>query len=230
MVNVAVIIPFSSEDPHRIAAFKIVQSFYATEFPDWPVVFGVSDEPFSRARAINEAVSPGLGDFLHGRQLPDILVVNDADSLCEPEAVQRAVLQATLDPGLVRAYTHYKRLTKEATEALTPTTYLDAWQGPFDWEMENAHAHGCVAVRRECFEQVGGYDPKFRGWGYEDLAAEMLYDAHWPDRRIDGTLVHLWHPSVSDAPEVDANAELYYGRYEKHRGDKAALLALRNVS
>lgn len=226
-MSIAVIIPFTSDDGHRNAAALIVKAFWHTEFPTVPnhrqevqiILAPDTQQPFSRAQAINDAAASTTAD---------ILVINDADSLCEPEAVQRAVLQATLDPGLVRAYTHYKRLTKEATEALTPSTYLDAWQGPFDWEMENAHAHGCVAVRRECFEQVGGYDPKFRGWGYEDLAAEMLYDAHWPDRRIDGTLVHLWHSSVSDAPEVEANAELYYGRYEKHRGDAAALLALRN--
>lgn len=218
-MSVAVIIPFESDDPHRVAALLTVLSFYATEFPDWPVMTSPDPDspPFSRARAINAAARATDAD---------ILVINDADSLTTPDAMLEAVKLAER-PGLVRAYTSYRRLTRDATEALTPDGYLDAFQGPFDWEMENAHAHGCVAVRRDCFEQVGGYDPKFQGWGYEDLAAEMLYDAFWPDRRVAGDLVHLWHPAVSEGPDVDANAALYYGRYEQRRGDREGLLALR---
>jgi hypothetical protein len=222
-VNVAVIVPYGSGDPHRNAAAEIVQGYYACEFPTWRLAWHGSahlgDAPFSRAEAINQAARHITA--------ADLLVINDADSLCEPDRVREAVELAAAAPGLVRAYTSYRRLTREATEALRPAGYLDAFQGPFEWEMENAHAHGCVAVRRECFEQVGGYDPKFRGWGYEDLAAEMLYDAHWPDRRTPGLLAHLWHPPASDGPGVKENEQLYYERYEPNRGDTAALLAVR---
>lgn len=219
-MKTAVIIPFCSDDPHRLAAFLIVLAFYKTEFPEWEIIAGGDDtKPFSRAASINMAAE---------QTAADIIVINDADSLCESQRIAESVESALTRPGLVRAYTSYRRLSREASEVLTPATYLDAWQGPFDWEMENAHAHGCIAVQRECFNQVGGYDEKFRGWGYEDLAAEMLYDAFWPDRRTEGTLVHLWHPSISEGPDVDRNAELYYQRYSRLRGNAEALLALRN--
>jgi len=61
------------------------------------------------------------------------------------------------------------------------------------------------------------------------MAAELLYDAWWPDRRVQGDLFHLWHPNVQDPTNEDEtrNFALYYDLYEPRRGDPEGLLAAR---
>ena len=75
---------------------------------------------------------------------------------------------------------------------------LFAWdeQGlPMDAVIENLEAGGSVAITREAFEAIGGFDEDFVGWGGEDV--EFWQRAR--TRRVWNfgylPLVHLWHPS-----------------------------------
>lgn len=226
----AVIVPYGGTDNYRYRAWRAVLRFYTREFPGWAVYTSsslqVGSAEFSRAAEVNR---------LAAQAREPVIVVNDADTLCRPENVMRAYRLAVEKPGLVRAYSRYQRLSRGATDTLfgpwTPEPYQAALSAPdnwFEWEQEPAYAHGCAITRRECFEQVGGYDPKFVGWGYEDCAAELIYDAHFePDRRVQGDLVHFWHPDAGGGEDSRRNADLYYRLYEPYRGDAAALLAAR---
>lgn len=219
-MTVAVIIPAGGElDSSRTRSLGMVASLYAEFFPDWEVIVGRNDGLFNRARAINDAVAETDAD---------VIVFNDADSLVEPAHISRMVHDAHA-PGLVFGYTRYRRLNRRATEGLS--SYIMAFTQPdqfFDWEMLNAGSNGCAAIRRECFEQVGGLDEKFEGWGYEDLAFDVICEAHWPSRRVAGDLVHLWHPTAENThPELTkANEARYLNEYVPLFGDREALLDL----
>jgi hypothetical protein len=52
----------------------------------------------------------------------------------------------------------------------------------------------CVAVPRATFDDMGGFDERFRGWGFEDGAWAALVRAMYPWARIDGDMYHLDHP------------------------------------
>lgn len=219
--DVTVVIPFGGADPHREAALEHVRDFYRYEFPDWTVRLGYDDDTrvFSRARACNN----GANDATEG-----ILIINDADTLCPPNCVREAVALATAEPGLVRAYTRYRRLSQSATASVT--TYkeaLAATDAMIEWQQDVAYAHGCAVTRVECWHKVGGYDPRFEGWGYEDCAAELIFNAHWPDRRVAGDLIHLWHPGGWNFDDEHRNSKLYHERYEQLSGCADDLIALR---
>jgi hypothetical protein len=210
-MSVAVIVPYGGSDPYRLRNLQTVLSFYVAR----PVVVATNEGPFHKARAVNEAVA-GLP--------PDIktLVLNDADSLCYRSAIASATAAAESGPGLVFAFTEYRKLGDEQTarcETWRSALYANEWGGG----QPTSESHGCVVMSRATFNEVGGYDERFTGWGYEDLAFNIACEARWPSRRTGWPLVHLWHPPAEENP---ANGELY-ARYEAARGDLAALNALR---
>ena len=51
----------------------------------------------------------------------------------------------------------------------------------------------CVAVPRSTFDDMGGFDERFKGWGFEDGAWAALVRALYPWSRIKGDMYHLSH-------------------------------------
>ncbi len=222
-MSTSVIVPYGGHDPDRAQALRHVLDFYRYEFPDWQVIVADQDSAdsytFSRARAVNDGAAKADGD---------VLVIQDADSLCAPGNVAVAVAMARTEPGMVRAYTRYRRLSRPATGSFeTYKQALACADADVEWQQDPAFAHGCAAIQRSCFEAVGGYDPKFTGWGYEDMALEAVCNAHWPDRRVVGDLVHLWHPAAWGGADDRRNSDLYYRLYEPRKGDPVGLIAAR---
>jgi hypothetical protein len=182
-MNVAVCIPwFDSGDPHRRAAFEAVRSFMAGS--EWPL--HVSTYATERATARNEAAYAALAAG------HDLLLLNDADTLCLGEHLEQAVAEAARAPGLVFAYDLYCRLTREATETLVADP-MGEWPLVFERQYYGPPSIGCVALSAETFLQTGGLDERFRGWGYEDLAFVDACQEVAPARRIPGPAFHLWH-------------------------------------
>lgn len=217
-MSIAIVIPFASEDPHRIRALSFVRGHLAKLFP-WPQFVGKTrGEHYSRAAAINHVVESLPPEI-------DLLLFNDADTLVPPGQIQSAVLQARQEPGIVRAYTLYRRVSREYTEkARYVADILNAPPEAIEWEQDNAVSHGCLALRRSDFEAAGGYDPRFRAY-MDDCAFDIVLAAISPNfRRVEGPLYHMWHPRIEPVASDD---ELYYGRYERQRGDRDALLAIR---
>ncbi len=229
-MNVAVIIPYGRPEPWRDRALRFVWAYWRENFPDWPLQLSRDERlPFRKASAQNTAAAGLPGEI-------ELLVFADADSVCRPESVRRLVELARAEPGQVLGFTRYQRLSRAATERLA--SYHDALapdEGMIEWEMLNSGSHGLMAIRRDCFAQVGGLDPKFVGWGAEDLAFDIICDAHWPTRRVEGTLTHLWHPRAvgsdggpAPGPEEAANLGLYQ-LYVACAGDRSSLQELRRL-
>ena len=209
MTTPLIVIPFGGRDPARLEALAHVAAFYEDNFPDWPRVLATGELPFNRAQVINQAVRAAWKQ--------QIVVFNDADTLCTPEQVLEAVRLATVAPGFVFAYTLYLRLSRRRTERLG--SWRDALAAPAEWGMVNAGSQGCSAVQRDYHLELGGLDERFVGWGYEDLEYNhRLGQTPEGIRRVDGELRHLWHGDRSgdnDAPlaanpaDVQRNWRLY---------------------
>lgn len=222
-MSVGVVIPYGGRDRYRARSLNYVIDYHRSSHrTPWIRVGRDSGADFNRSAAVNRAVA----------ELPasvDLLIINDADSFVTPDQLREAVALAREAPGLVRAYTRYRRLSRAAADRCRSwQQILLADDSDIEWQQSPAYAHGVAAIQRACFEEAGGYDPKFTGWGYEDMAFELALDARWPDRRVPGDLHHHWHHAADDQSEAARrNAALYHNRYEPLRGNPAALLALR---
>jgi mannosyltransferase OCH1-like enzyme len=92
-----------------------------------------------------------------------------------------------------------------------------------------------VIVTRKLWDDVGGFDESFAGWGFEDnafaAACETFSDA--PVLKMPGELWHLWHATAKEGKRGTpthtrnkARADLYL----QARGDRDAIRALRNLA
>lgn len=218
-----VMVPVGGDDPHRGNALGIVYSYFADYFPEFfPYrVRLVEGADVSKGDALNAAVAASTAD---------VLIMNDADSLVAPHQLAQAIRLASTEPGLVFAYTRYRRIDQETTEKMrNAVDVFNVRDDQVEWQKTMSGSHGCVAIRRECWDTAGGLDPVFGMAGYEDLAFNTVCEAFWPSRRVAGDLYHLWHPRGWDADPAreQANLARYRDQYLAAWGDQERLLEVR---
>lgn len=196
MSGIETVIPFYGDDPLRLANLEQVKAHlgaggeseefgHVSCYPLW--VESGESQGQARNCGVENVVSP-------------LVLFNDADSICPFDQILQACLLAMKSDGLVFAYDLYVRRNEAGRDS------------------EIIHSSGsmaCVAISRACFEQVGGFDESYVGWGYEDLDFAQRCNALWPNRRVSGPVYHLWHgerraddsPLDSDLEQVRANEE-----------------------
>lgn len=216
-MNFDVIIPFwPDEEGHRRRLYNWVHDRWLHLYGEdlkmitasgWPC------DPFNRARARNDGASSAK---------TNVLVFADADTIPIKEYVDEAVAIAA-DGHWAIAYgkDRYYNLTEDATEV-----YLDKdpWveivePGEGEYEHKVTSFSGIIAVPREAFGRIGGYDERFEGWGWEDNAFQITLDRRWGKHvRVDGFVNHLWHPrgeASFDTPGELANRALFQKEYRR---------------
>jgi GT2 family glycosyltransferase len=205
-MSVEVIVPYrrGSSDRRRAAFEHVVAHYERAGF----TVRTADNDPWApgRARNLGAAVSTA-----------EVLVFVDADTVCPPMAVLEAHELAAAEPGLVFAYDLYLRLTRESTEralADTSPNVENLYDLPCEQPIFGSGSMGAAAVSAACFEELGGFDSSYVGWGYEDLDFVARATGRYGRcRRVAGPAWHLWHgdrredgsPDDSFPSEVAAN-------------------------
>jgi hypothetical protein len=189
-MNVAILVPRRRGRPDRDRLWSFARSWWANDFPDWPIVEGhheATEGPFNRGQALNRAVA-AAGDW-------DVAVLIDADVIIGPDQVRTAVEVAWSTARPVLAYHERIHLTERGTKRI-----VDGYRG--DWRASGMvqkvlldACSGAVVVSRPLWDSVGGFDELFSGWGWEDVAfrvaAETLTGA--PLIQLAGNIWHLHH-------------------------------------
>ena len=189
---ISFVVPFRSEEPERIRSFKYVHAALVSAWPDDEVIVSYDGDPFSRAKARNVGVSCASGD---------VLVFVDADSWVPEKNMEAAIgMVESAQCQWALPYDIYYSLTEGGTAkfyAEVGLTVEDCVHVFPSNETPEPAVGGGVVVSRKAVEEIGGYDERFVGWGYEDTSFVMALETLCgPKVRIPGPLWHLWHPSV----------------------------------
>jgi hypothetical protein len=168
---ISVLVPFRANGPRdiRIKSWKWIEQRWRHLLPDAEICLGTDiGQPFSKSVAVNDAYYKSRGDML---------VIVDADSWVEYGNLEVGIHNAYVREHLVVPWWTAYRLTKEDSKEImkqdptgpNPVTEQmrinAAGTGP-----SPASAAMVLCIQRVSFERVGGWDPRFRGWGSEDVS------------------------------------------------------------
>lgn len=196
MTDVAVVVPLRLDCPYRERAWTFVRARFAVQHPSWQVVTATDDgEPFSKSSAVMRAV----------RDIDcDVVIVHDADVWCDGLADCLPYLQISR-----WAVPHYEvlRLSEYATH--------ETYNYPEEAQIDLVERHrgviggGIVALQRDIIDEIP-LDPRFRGWGGEDIswghALRTLVGDAWRGR---APLYHYWHPPAPRLSRSVGSEESY---------------------
>jgi len=194
---ISVLVPWRSTDEHRIRAWH----YNRLRWQGLDVQLCVSSDgrtegPFSVARALNRARQQAAGDVLamfgadHIPPAPEKLAWIAARLEASPWT---AVYAGTLVLG--------ENDTARVLGGATPELYAET----------RAHrigmCEGILAMRADVWDDVGGEDERFEGWGSEDTAFRVALAALYPNGRPDGEgdVIALWH---AEAPRDQTPANI----------------------
>jgi hypothetical protein len=203
--------------PSRLDAFDRVGDWYARMLPEFEVTtIDSGDVPFNLARCRNLAVAEA--------GLDDVIVLNDADTLPEPEPLREAVAAAATSGRVHLPYTAYHWLGAAGSAQFAAGIPL----AECEYELVNGACSGVYVTTRRTWEAHGGQDERFRGWGFEDAAWYLAHSTILgePPRRHEGRVYALHHVAAERAGEqYEANAA-HMERYKAAASDPAAMSAL----
>jgi len=253
--GVSIIVPFQCKDltSQRVKNWKWLERYWSYHFPGAEIIVGVDEVseknlgiPFSKAAAINEAVSRAKGD---------VLVIVDADGYISAKHVRHCIKEiresrADRERLWFIPYRQFYRLTQAASRRILESNPHNPYMPPTPPNVNDIqctsgsqHGHwfgaGIQIMPREAFKEVGGWDERFRGWGGEVHAAMRAMDTlYWSHKTLPGQFLHIWHPMIDTQGDnkdyvgwesriwtnqlsSGANDELsarYYGAYnDRHR-------------
>lgn len=212
-MRVVFLVPWRTDDGPRAKAWALCRRRWEALFPDWPIYEGSSPEgPFQRSKAINNAAKKA-GAW-------DVAVIIDADVLLPKANVAEAVKRAAATGKVTWAHRRWRDLSQEATERLTGPKgdlFAEGALGKGGIEAPKFTADidllvtkttrlswsCCIAIRRDAWDRIGGFDERFIGWGHEDGAFMAVTGAFVGWDRIEGDVLNLWHPRPPGAGVAD---------------------------
>lgn len=220
-MTVSILIPYTNPTgcAHRQAARSYILDHYATHHPDWQIVEGDSGTPWSKGAALASAASRAGGD---------VFLIADADSFTDPDVVADGVQRVVDTNGWVVPHRGVYRLDKQFTAdvlAGSPPRPSRTCRAPY----MGVAGGGITIVPRSVWDTVGGIDPRFEGWGGEDLAfGWALETLIGPCERLRAPLWHLWHPLEPKGRKRRGSpaSEALAGRYRDALGHPEAMRAL----
>ena len=210
-----VVIPYRHTDRHRDDAFLFVQAHYLRQGLEG-ITGDVMTAEWSKGGAVDAIVR--MLDITEG------LVLADADCIVTPEALADS-MRAVAD-GAAWSMPHRNVLRLGRAE-----TYM-LYRGRREISCLRASSRpgppggGIVVLTREAYATVGGIDPRFYGWGGEDISfARALDTLVGPCVRFEADLWHLYHPRTPRRVGNRASlaSEELAGRYLDAEADPAAM-------
>lgn len=219
MTDVSVLMPVEdSEDARRRELRDFVCQKWLDAFPNMELILGhtARGHYWSKGAAVSDAFARAKGKRL---------VIADADTFTNEQAIEEA-LEKVAETGWAVPHGTVYRLNANATnqalrggELRLGATERQPYEGPA--------GGGIVVLTREAYETVNGIDPRFYGWGGEDVSfAVALTELVGPHYRVGAPLIHLQHPRPNRANRGSFSNEVLVKAYADAIGDKPAMREL----
>jgi hypothetical protein len=202
-------------------AFEQVTAWYERMLPELRVSTIDSPDPvFNLALCRNLAVA-SLED-------PDeVIVLGDADTLPEPDALREAIVAARTSNLVHLPYTAYHWLGAAGSAQFAAGVPPE----DCDFVLIAGACSGVYVTTRRAWDRHGGQDPRFRGWGYEDAAWNLAHTTMLgaaPQRHAGRVYALHHHAEIRAGAQYEANAALME-RYRSASGDASAMASLISV-
>lgn len=224
-VKLGIAVPWR-EQPSRVYAFNATIDYYKKEFVDVPIYYG--DFPSDRWNASgsrNIACDKAFADGC------DVVAVIDADFFMHPDAIREGVKKAVELERMVIPFQNLYFLDQDFSERLI-NKKLGLNQIGMYFPVYRSQVGGSNIVTKKVFETLNGWDERFIGWGYEDVAFILAHETLiGPVTKINNYAASLFHED-RDKELVDVNkkhAELY-ASYVKNSGLMRELIAKNRIN
>ena len=240
--GISLLVPFhcTDESGPRARNWAWLKRYWKAQLPGAEIIMGEDRDaglrfegtivPFSKSVAVNNAARKAKGD---------VFVIVDADGYVSADAVLHCaekIREARENRHRLWyvPYRQFYRLTEDATIRVLESDPSDPYIHPtppsgdciLDTSgSQHGHWYGAMIqiMPREAFYDIGGWDPRFRGWGGEDHAAMRAMDTlYWRHKTLPIQVLHLWHPMIS--PEgtdtwVDWKYRMWHGQTKAGAND-----------
>lgn len=206
--SISVLIPFKSDGGARSRNWEWLLKRYEKLIPDAEICIGDSDiVPYCRAAALNAAAK---------KATRNIFLIADADiafDLWQLEAAYELFSRYCWVFPFTGTHFLYEEQTIELVKK-DPAIYMT------DMNLKGYGYYGnslseLFLIPRGYFQEVGGFDERFRGWGLEDRAFAASVDAVCgPHGRVENSEIwHLCHPGTT-APEIATHEKIMREDYK----------------
>ena len=199
-----ILIPWRAGRPDRVAAFTRT---WKTQWEPLglPIFLGDSGhDRFHRGASRNDAAR------VAGRW--DVALIADADVLLSVGNIREALQKAQSSGRVVFPHDRYQSLRRDGRPFQTSTAPTNG---------------GALAIARDAWERVQGYDERFAGWGYEDAALRYSTETLLGDPiRLAGYMRELFHEKTGRGRSEEERA--LFERYKRawKNDDVQSMLAL----
>lgn len=167
-MTLGIVIPWRPQ-PSRLEAFEFIYAHYREMFPDSPIY--LSDVPSER---FNISAARNVGCIQAFYDGCDVVIVADADTYVEKYELEKSAERAVEFEVIVLAYSDLRLL-----DASTSTSLMKKEIAPVDAARVSPALYNQVAgvyvLTEATFWKLNGWDQRFEGWGYEDLAIEKAH-------------------------------------------------------
>jgi hypothetical protein len=195
-MRTVILVPRRDGIPERDATWAWCKARWQAILPEYPIYEGHhTSGPFNRSAAVNTAARLADADGPW-----DLAVVIDSDILIRRSQVRKAVILAGTSGRVTWAHRRWRGIREDATKRIVDDRRdmgdeLDREDLDLIVERTNPISWSCCQViPRAVFDDMGGFDERFVGWGFEDMAFQSLVVGLYGHERINGDVLHLWHP------------------------------------
>ncbi|HET8784073.1 MAG TPA: hypothetical protein VFM38_00440, partial [Candidatus Limnocylindrales bacterium] len=212
------LVPRRNDDGPRDALWRYCRARWERYFPDVAIFEGHHDDgPFNRSAAVNRAAE-AAGEW-------DLGIVIDSDVMLSVSQVRAAIATASETGRVTWAHRRWRGIREDMTLRIVADqrdmgAELDRDELDLIVERTNPLSWSCCfVVPRAVWDDTGGMDERFQGWGFEDMAWQSLIVGLYGYERITGDVIHLFHPRSEEritpglsrgtaSPEYVTNARL----------------------